>query len=615
MTTTFAQLGLPDSLVQALKRNKITEPFPVQEATIPDVLKGKDVCGKAPTGSGKTLAFGLPLIANVERAKRNRPHALILAPTRELAEQIKKDLVPLAKAHGRYVAAVYGGVGYGPQKNELRRGVDILVATPGRLEDLIDQGSVNLGQAKYVVIDEADRMADMGFLPDVRRILDQTPSPRQTLMFSATLDGDIAVLSRDYQTDPVRHEAASVETEAIDAQHHFWLVQHEDRIERAADVIKNVGRSIVFTRTRHGADRLARQLSNYNVDSVAMHGGRSQNQRNRALKSFANGRAEALIATDVAARGIHIEAVASVIHFDPPADHKDYLHRSGRTARAGATGTVVSLVTHQQRNAVRRLQKDLNIDAPIEAPDLEELDGGGHRMGEPNPDAGRRDARSGRTKSNGRSSTSRNRDNRSDRTTTDRNRQGRNGDDRRRADRSRNGDDRPTADRSRTDRPRADRSRSDRGRTDRDGRDDRPRNDRDRHERNDRSRTSRDHQDRNRQDRSRSDRPRTTRSDDRSRAGGDRSKRPSDPKVGESVYIANLPWQATDADLKAMFAPHGKVHTSSVIIDSRSGRSKGFGFVDMSKPDAENAIKALDGTKLEGRAIAVRFAKPRTYGN
>ena len=582
MTTTFAQLGLPDSLVRALERRDITEPFPVQAATIPDALDGKDVCGKAPTGSGKTLAFGLPVIANVARAKRNRPHALILAPTRELAEQIKKDLVPLAKAHGRYVAAVYGGVGYGPQKNELRRGVDVLVATPGRLEDLIEQGSVNLGQAKFVVIDEADRLADMGFLPDVRRILDRTPSDRQTMLFSATLDGDIAVLSRDYQTNPVRHEAASVEFEAVDAQHHFWLVQHEDRIERAADVIKTVGRSIVFTRTRHGADRLARQLAHHNVDSVAMHGGRSQNQRNRALKAFATGRSQALIATDVAARGIHIEAVASVIHFDPPADHKDYLHRSGRTARAGATGTVVSLVTHQQRNAVRRIQKDLNIEAPIEAPDLAELDGGGYRMGEPNPDARRRESGGSRTRSKGRSRSDRPRDQRDDR--------GRNG--------------RPNRSRSETDR-----TRDDRPTVDRETGEERP------HGGRERSQRDRDRAGNGRHERSRSDRPHNERGrDDRSQSPRSQPPKPSAPKIGESVYVANLPWQATDSDLRAMFAPHGKVHASSVIVDSRSGRSKGFGFVDMPEADVQAAIRALDGTKFEGRAIAVRMAKPRTYG-
>ena len=363
MTTTFAHLGIPEPLVRSLAKSGIVEPFPVQTATIPDAMAGRDVSGKAPTGSGKTLAFGLPLLARVEKANRNRPKALILAPTRELAEQIKRELTPLARATGRYVLAVYGGVGYGPQKNALRKGVDVLVATPGRLEDLIQQRSVDLSQVNIVVVDEADRMADMGFLPAVRRILDDTAKRRQTMLFSATLDGDIAVLSRDYQHDPVRHEAGTVDSETIDARHHFWLVQHHDRVQHTADLIEAAGKSIVFTRTRHGADRLAKQLARLDVGAVAMHGGRSQSQRNRALQEFSSGRAQALVATDVAARGIHIEAVASVIHFDPPADSKDYLHRSGRTARAGATGTVVSLVTGAQQRDVRRMQKDLDLRA------------------------------------------------------------------------------------------------------------------------------------------------------------------------------------------------------------------------------------------------------------
>ena len=320
MTTPFAQLGLPKSLVRALESRGVVEPFPVQEATIPDALAGKDVSGKAPTGSGKTLAFGLPLLTRVERAKPNHPRALILAPTRELADQIKQELAPLAQAAGRNVFAIYGGVGYGPQRNAMRRGVDVLVATPGRLEDLIEQRTVDLSQANIVVVDEADRMADMGFLPAVKRILDRTAKRRQTLLYSATLDGDIAVLSRSYQHDPVRHDAGSTDDEAIDAKHHFWLVEHHDRVEHTADLIRAADRSIVFTRTRHGADRLAKQLTKLGVTAVAMHGGRSQNQRNRALKAFATYRAQALIATDVAARGIHIDAVASVIRINASGD-------------------------------------------------------------------------------------------------------------------------------------------------------------------------------------------------------------------------------------------------------------------------------------------------------
>ncbi len=366
MTTTFAQLGVPSRLADALATQGITSPFPVQAATIPDGLAGRDVCGKAPTGSGKTFAFGLPILAKVEKAKRGRPRALVLAPTRELAEQIKKELAPLARNVGRHVFAVYGGVGYGGQISAMRKGVDVLVACPGRLEDLIEQGVVVLSVADLVVLDDADRMADMGFMPSVMRLLDQTSPVRQTLLFSATLDGDIAKLSKRYQTDPVRHEAASVETDELDAVHHFWLVDHHDRTQHTADLINEFGKSIVFTRTRRGADRLAKQLEKLGVRAVAMHGGRSQNQRQRALDAFSSGKARALIATDVAARGIHVDEVASVIHFDPAGDHKDYLHRSGRTARAGATGTVVTLVTHEQKRDVLKMQRDIDIDAPQE---------------------------------------------------------------------------------------------------------------------------------------------------------------------------------------------------------------------------------------------------------
>ena len=373
MPKTFSQLGLPDALVKTLDAQGITDPFPIQAATIEDVANGRDVSGRAPTGSGKTLAFGLPILATVKTARPNHPKALILAPTRELAEQIRRDLAPYGKAIGRQVFAIYGGVRYQAQKDWLRRGIDVLVATPGRLEDLIEQRSVNLGEVEIVAIDEADRMADMGFLPAVRRILDQTSKNRQTLLFSATLDGDVAVLIREYQNDPVRHETGTVEPETVEAEHHFWLVQQNDKVEHTATVVNASNRSIVFTRTRHGADRLAKQLTKLGVGAVAMHGGRSQNQRRRALESFARGDAQALIATDVAARGIHIDAVASIVHFDPPADHKDYLHRSGRTARAGATGTVVSLVTGDQRRAVRRIQDQLSLSHPIEAPRAESL--------------------------------------------------------------------------------------------------------------------------------------------------------------------------------------------------------------------------------------------------
>lgn len=490
--TTFAQLGLPKSLVRVLAERDITEPFPVQATTIPDALAGKDVSGKAPTGSGKTLAFGLPLLTNVPKAQRNRPTALILAPTRELAEQIKQELTPLAKAAHRYVLAVYGGVGYGHQKNSLRRGVDVLVATPGRLEDLIEQGSVSLESVSIAVIDEADRMADMGFLPAVRRILDQTARDRQTLLFSATLDGDVAVLSRNYQRNPVLHEAAAVESETIDARHHFWLVDHHDRVEHTADLIGTVGSSIVFTRTRHGADRLAKQLNKLGVDAVAIHGGRSQSQRQRALASFTKGAARALVATDVAARGIHIDDVAAVIHFDPPGDSKDYLHRSGRTARAGAAGTVVSLVTGQQRRTVQRMQQEMNLHAPIEAPRLDTIHEGGHRVG-----------------------------------------------------------DRPATVATHPPAPRP------------------------------------------------------------------KPAKTNAPKNGRttSVYVANLPWNSTETEVAALFGRYGRVFDATIIADKRTGRSRGFGFVDMTKAEAETAIQDLNGSTFGGRDLTVRAAKPSRYSN
>jgi superfamily II DNA/RNA helicase len=355
----FQDLGVPADLVAVLSRRNITEPFPVQTATIADALAGADVCGKAPTGSGKTLAFGIPLVDRVAHARPRRPRALVLAPTRELAAQIYKDLEPLAAVREKRVATVYGGVGYEKQKKALRRGVEILVACPGRLRDLMDQNAVRLDAVEIVVIDEADRMADMGFLPEVRKILDETSNERQTLLFSATLDGDVGVLQRTYQ----RADAVSYEIEGAEAvlEHHFEEVEAGARVTRAAELVRTHGSTIVFTRTRHGAERLVKQLKTAGVDAAAIHGGLSQAKRDRALAGFKSYKVEALIATDVAARGIHVDDVACVVHFDPPEDAKTYVHRSGRTGRAGATGTVVSFVGRNQRGASRRMRKELGI--------------------------------------------------------------------------------------------------------------------------------------------------------------------------------------------------------------------------------------------------------------
>ena len=367
-TPSFADLGVPSPICEALKARGITTPFAIQAATVADALAGRDVCGRAPTGSGKTLAFGVPLVAAVDRAQPGRPRGLVLAPTRELAEQIASELRSFA---GRVrIGVVYGGVGYGPQLKALRSGVDVLVACPGRLVDLIDQGAVDLADVDRVVIDEADRMADMGFLPVVRRLLDQTSQPRQTVLFSATLDGDVAKLTRDHQVDPVRHEVGEETPDITAATHLFWQVDRTERVALTAEVVGAAWPAIVFCRTRHGADRLAKQLGRGDVKAAAIHGARSQNQRTRALADFTDGRVHALVATDVAARGIHVDGVASVVHFDPPEDHKAYVHRSGRTARAGQDGVVISLVQPEQKKDSRRLQRDVGLDEPMTPPDL-----------------------------------------------------------------------------------------------------------------------------------------------------------------------------------------------------------------------------------------------------
>ena len=371
MPPTFAQLGVPQPICTALERRGITKPFEIQAATITDGLAGRDICGRAPTGSGKTIAFGIPIVTDLGQAKPKQPRALILAPTRELADQIHTELRTFGGS--TRIGVVYGGVGYGNQIRDLRRGIDVLVACPGRLEDLIDQGVVSLSQVERVVVDEADRMADMGFMPAVRRLLDQTSSNRQTLLFSATLDGDVAELTRRYQHDPVRHEVGE-ETPDITAAHHvFWKVKRLDRSRAVADAIGAAWPTIVFCRTRHGSDRLAKKLIRDGIQAATIHGGRSQNQRTRALADFAGGRIQALVATDVAARGIHVADVASVVHYDLPEDHKAYVHRSGRTARAGRGGLVLSLVQPDQLEELRQMQRQVGLKEPVTDPDFKAL--------------------------------------------------------------------------------------------------------------------------------------------------------------------------------------------------------------------------------------------------
>jgi superfamily II DNA/RNA helicase len=353
----FADLGLPGPLVDALRRAGIDTPFPVQAATIPDGLAGRDVLGRAATGSGKTLAFGLPLIVRLAGAKaaRRRPRGLVLVPTRELAMQVATALAPLARAQGVSVSVVAGGLPINRQIQALESGLDIVVATPGRLVDLIERRACSLRDVVVTVLDEADHMADLGFLPVVRQLLDQTPPRGQRLLFSATLDGDVATLVKAYLNDPVEHALAVPEASIETMSHHLFLVAHEAKFDLVASIAAREGRTLCFVRTKHGADRIARNLSRAGVGAGALHGGRTQAQRNKALAAFRDGSVPVLVATDVAARGIHVDDVSLVLHVDPPQDSKDYLHRSGRTARAGESGVVVLLTTPAEERTVRKM--------------------------------------------------------------------------------------------------------------------------------------------------------------------------------------------------------------------------------------------------------------------
>ncbi len=366
MPPTFADLGVPAHLTDRLEARGIVDAFPIQVAAIPDALAGRDIVGQASTGSGKTLAFGLPLVARLRRGAAARPTALVLTPTRELAGQIEKEIIALS-SDGRRVLSIYGGVPYSRARRALAAGVDVVVACPGRLEDLLEQGTLSLENVTTVVVDEADRMADMGFLPAVTRIVEQTSPERQTMLFSATLGSDVARLVKRFTDDAVVHDVIDRST-PLDVDHYFWRVERDARVDVIADVVAEHGRAIVFTRTKHGADRLAKQLTARSVSAVALHGDRSQAQRDRALAMMSDGRVRALVATDVAARGIHIDDLPVVIHFDPPTQSEDYVHRSGRTGRAGAAGTVITLVTPDVAGAVKRLQRTLGLPTTIDEP-------------------------------------------------------------------------------------------------------------------------------------------------------------------------------------------------------------------------------------------------------
>ncbi|MFI0356533.1 DEAD/DEAH box helicase [Actinomadura sp. 9N407] len=363
---TFAELGLPSELVTALARGGIESPFPIQSAAIPDIMNGHDVLGRGQTGSGKTLAFGLPMLALLSgrRAAPKRPLGLILVPTRELAQQVQTNLEPLGRSLGLHFKTVIGQTSMYKQIDALRRGVEIVVATPGRLKDLMRQGACDLSDVEIVVLDEADHMADMGFLPDVTDILDQARRGGQRLLFSATLDRDVDVLVKRYLKDPVTHSIGSVDVSVDTMEHHLLLVAPKEKGAVTAEIANREGRTILFARTKHGVDRLAQQLTDVGVRAAGLHGGKSQGLRTRTLAEFREGTISVLVATDVAARGIHVDDVTLVMHVDPPADHKDYMHRAGRTARAGERGTVVTLVLPHQVRATSAMTRRAGINAP-----------------------------------------------------------------------------------------------------------------------------------------------------------------------------------------------------------------------------------------------------------
>jgi superfamily II DNA/RNA helicase len=360
----FADLGVPDVLVRTLAQSGITQPTPIQAATLRDAMSGRDVLGRARTGSGKTLAFGLPMLVRLADGSRPKnPRGLVLLPTRELAQQVELTLRPLAKRIGLRTAVVVGGTSIGAQVATLRNGVDVVIATPGRLVDLMQRRAIALDAISIAVLDEADHMADLGFLPDVTRILDATPAGRQCLLFSATLDRGVDRIVARYLANPVEHNVDEADLSVPAMTHRVFCLQHADKVDVAAEIAARGERTLFFVRTKHGADRLARQFRSRGIEAAALHGNLNQNQRRRALDAFGAGRCAVLVATDVAARGIHVDALDLVVHFDPPTDAKVYAHRSGRTARAGASGTVLSLVEPQQRKELARMHAIARVDA------------------------------------------------------------------------------------------------------------------------------------------------------------------------------------------------------------------------------------------------------------
>jgi len=390
---TFADLGLPNAVVDVLTSNGIATPFPIQAATLPDSLAGRDVLGRGRTGSGKTYAFLLPMVTRLTQSQTKRapgrPRALILAPTRELVAQIDAALAPLAAVTNLRSVTVFGGVSPQPQIQKLRQGVDIVIACPGRLEDHVKSRHADLSAVEITVLDEADHMADLGFLPPVKRLMDKTPRNGQRMLFSATLDGGVDVLVKRYLHEPVVHSVDSAQSPVAAIDHHVLHVEKAARINVLTDLAASPGRTIVFARTKHGAKNLARQLNSRGVAAVELHGNLSQNARTRNLAAFSEGTAVVLVATDIAARGIHVDDVNLVVHADPPVEHKAYLHRSGRTARAGADGTVVTLMLDEQVSDVRQLTRKAGVKPTITRfsgashPVLHEIAPGEREFGDP----------------------------------------------------------------------------------------------------------------------------------------------------------------------------------------------------------------------------------------
>ncbi|MFC8838855.1 DEAD/DEAH box helicase, partial [Streptomyces griseoincarnatus] len=362
---TFAGLGLPEGVVRKLAQNGVTTPFPIQAATIPDALAGKDILGRGRTGSGKTLSFGLPTLAQLAggRTEKHKPRAVILTPTRELAMQVADALQPYGDVLGLKMKVVCGGTSMGNQIYALERGVDVLVATPGRLRDIINRGACSLENVEIAVLDEADQMSDLGFMPEVTELLDQVPAGGQRMLFSATMENEIKTLVDRYLDSPVSHEVDAAQGAVTTMSHHILVVKPKDKAPVTAAIASRKGRTIIFVRTQLGADRVAEQLRDSGVKADALHGGMTQGARTRTLADFKDGYVNVLVATDVAARGIHVDGIDLVLNVDPAGDHKDYLHRAGRTARAGRTGTVVSLSLPHQRRQIFRLMEDAGVDA------------------------------------------------------------------------------------------------------------------------------------------------------------------------------------------------------------------------------------------------------------